>query len=115
MKNRPQFNVSPNLGIYKCFGCGESGDVISFVHETGRGEFYGGHPVARGALFRVWMYPKSRSLENDERYREKEGIYHALAFLQAVSFSSSLTENPEALEARKYLDKRGFTGQTVRK
>jgi DNA primase len=27
----PSFNVSPNLGIYKCFGCGESGDAISFL------------------------------------------------------------------------------------
>ena len=27
----PSFNVSPNLGIYKCFGCGEAGDAITFL------------------------------------------------------------------------------------
>jgi len=27
----PSFNVSPNLGIYKCFGCGEAGDSITFL------------------------------------------------------------------------------------
>ncbi len=27
----PSFNVNPNLQIFKCFGCGEGGDVISFV------------------------------------------------------------------------------------
>ncbi|MCB0770284.1 MAG: DNA primase [Flavobacteriales bacterium] len=27
----PSFNVTPNLGIYKCFGCGEAGDSITFL------------------------------------------------------------------------------------
>ncbi|MCB0782072.1 MAG: DNA primase, partial [Flavobacteriales bacterium] len=27
----PSFNVNPALGIYKCFGCGESGDAIGFL------------------------------------------------------------------------------------
>lgn len=29
----PSFHVSPSKGIYKCFGCGKSGDVIEFVKE----------------------------------------------------------------------------------
>jgi DNA primase len=29
----PSFNVSPNLGIYKCFGCGEAGDAITFLEK----------------------------------------------------------------------------------
>ena len=30
----PSFNVDADKGFYKCFGCGKSGDVISFVRET---------------------------------------------------------------------------------
>jgi DNA primase len=30
----PSFNVDPDKGYYKCFGCGKAGDVISFVRET---------------------------------------------------------------------------------
>src|SRR5699024_11488126 len=30
------FHVTPNLGIYKCFGCGASGDVFNFVMEIDR-------------------------------------------------------------------------------
>src|ERR1044072_4271212 len=30
----PSFNVNPTLGFYTCFGCGESGDVITFVRNT---------------------------------------------------------------------------------
>ena len=29
----PSFNVNPGMGIYKCFGCGEGGDVFSFVSQ----------------------------------------------------------------------------------
>ena len=29
----PSFTVSPELGIYKCFGCGVAGDVIKFLQE----------------------------------------------------------------------------------
>ena len=29
----PSFNVSPAKGIYKCFGCGKAGDVVTFIQE----------------------------------------------------------------------------------
>ena len=29
----PSFKVSPARGIYKCFGCGKSGNAINFVME----------------------------------------------------------------------------------
>jgi DNA primase len=30
----PSFNVNPALNMFHCFGCGESGDVITFVRNT---------------------------------------------------------------------------------
>ena len=29
----PSFSVSPEMGLYHCFGCNESGDVIQFVRK----------------------------------------------------------------------------------
>ena len=36
----PSFMVSSELQIYKCFGCGESGDVYSFLQKYEGMEFY---------------------------------------------------------------------------
>ncbi|MCW2571931.1 MAG: primase [Frankiales bacterium] len=30
----PSFNVNPSLNMFHCFGCGQSGDVITFVREN---------------------------------------------------------------------------------
>jgi len=35
----PSFNVNPEIQCFKCFGCGKSGDVFSFVMEHERVEF----------------------------------------------------------------------------
>lgn len=35
----PSFTVSPELQIFKCFGCGESGDVFSFLEKYEGMEF----------------------------------------------------------------------------
>ncbi len=36
----PSFMVSPELQIYKCFGCGEAGDVFTFLEKYEGLEFY---------------------------------------------------------------------------
>ena len=35
----PSFSVNPSLAIYKCFGCGEGGDALSFIMKTKNIEF----------------------------------------------------------------------------
>ncbi|HPH38035.1 MAG TPA: CHC2 zinc finger domain-containing protein, partial [Sediminibacterium sp.] len=35
----PSFTVSPDLQIFKCFGCGKAGDIFTFVEEYEKIEF----------------------------------------------------------------------------
>ncbi|MFM7390147.1 MAG: DNA primase [Vampirovibrionales bacterium] len=39
-ENTPSFVVSPEKGLYKCFGCGASGDAIKFIQEIESKSFY---------------------------------------------------------------------------
>ena len=48
----PSFTVTPARGTFKCFGCGEGGDAITFVDEDGAGRLRRCDRVAREALRR---------------------------------------------------------------
>ena len=35
----PSFSVNPNLGFFKCFGCGAGGDALTFIMKTQNKDF----------------------------------------------------------------------------
>jgi DNA primase len=108
----PSFNVTPKLGIYKCFGCGASGDVFSFVMEM---EGVGFQEALRTLAERYGIsLPEQQSDENQEIHKEREGIYHALRFAGLYYFRM-LKETDEAEKARKYLENRGYDGKIIKK
>ena len=108
----PSFHVTPDLGIYKCFGCGESGDVFNFVMEM---EGVGFVEALRTLADRFGVsLPKEEDPEFDEEHHLREGIYHALRYA-GVFFHRHLMETEEAEEARQYLAKRGYNRKIIRK
>ncbi|MEX1062146.1 MAG: DNA primase [Balneolaceae bacterium] len=107
----PSFNVTPRLGIYKCFGCGVSGDLFSFVMEM---EGTGFNEAMRTLAERYGVpLPRESSPADDEWQKEKEGIYHALKFA-ALFFYRRLRESEEAGKAMSYLEKRGYDGAVIK-
>ena len=52
----PSFFVNPSLGFFKCFGCGASGDIFSFV------ENYENISFAEAVALFTERYPKVSSL-----------------------------------------------------
>lgn len=108
----PSFHVTPHLGIYKCFGCGESGDVFSFVMAMEGISF----PESLRSLADRYGIdiPDEHEEGEDERTRAREGIFHALKFA-GLFFYRQLIESEEATKAREYLHKRGYENDTIRK
>ena len=108
----PSFNVSPSLGIYKCFGCGEGGDVFDFVMNI---EGVGFEEAVRSLAerFNVVIPEKTETFYDPQQFL-KDGIYHALRFAGNF-FHQTLTESDEAETAREYLKNRGYPWKTVRK
>lgn len=108
----PSFHVTPRLGIFKCFGCGESGDVFKMVMDQ---EGVGFTEAVKQLADRYGVFiPEEESTpEQTESHQLKEGIYHALKFA-GVYFYRNLIENPEAEKAMKYLDKRGYNREIIK-
>ncbi len=109
----PSFNVNPGMGIFKCFGCGESGDVFKFVMDQ---DGIGFTEAVRQLADRygVFIPEDEPSQEQSESYQLKEGIYHALRYA-GVFFYDNLVQNPEAQSAMDYLTKRGYNRETIKK
>ncbi len=107
----PSFHVSPHLGIYKCFGCGESGDVFSFLMKL-EGVSFTDAIRQLGQRFGIDV-PEEVRPENEEQFKLKEGIFHALAFAGKY-YHKQLISTTEGMEALGYLESRGMQRGTIR-
>src|SRR5213596_3363569 len=69
----PSFTVTPARGTFKCFGCGEGGDAISFVEKLENVDFVGAieHLAKR---FGVEVEYEEISPEADRARRQKEQL-----------------------------------------
>lgn len=102
----PSFHVTPRLGIYKCFGCGESGDVFNFVMQMEGISF----PESLRTLaerYGIDLPDDADDGRSEEETQKREGIYHALKFA-GLFFHTQLHESEDAEKARIYLEKRGY-------
>jgi len=108
----PSFHVTPRLGIYKCFGCGESGDVFSFIMEMEGVSF----PDAMRSLAERYGIDLPQP-EDSEKHKEeshlREGVSHALKYA-GLYFYRQLREHQEAAKARQYLETRGYDEKIIR-
>jgi DNA primase len=101
----PSFNVNPALGYYMCFGCGESGDVISFVRNTEHLDFV--ETVERlagryGVQLRYEQGSAAAGRQTSQRTRLVE------AHRVATQFYADQMGTPEAATGRQFLAERGF-------
>ncbi len=109
----PSFHVTPRLGIFKCFGCGESGDVFKFImDQDGIGFTEAIKQLAD--RYGVFIPEEEQTQEQTEGHQLREGVYHALKFA-GVYFYRNLIENPDADKAQAYLKKRGYNLETIKR
>ena len=97
----PSFTVTPSRQIFKCFGCNEGGDVISFLMKINNQSFV---DVIKEQAQNLGIeipdgYGKNNKDSKEETSRLKEAVYEAMKF-----YHNNLLDNEKALE---YLNKRG--------
>ena len=111
----PSFNVNRNLQIYKCFGCGESGDVIKFVEKYESCTFMEALEIlAKRANLKM---PETVAQKQDKDFTErkkKKDIYLQICKDTAIFYYKCYYATSGA-KARTYIEKRGFDAETVKK
>ncbi|MBR1784293.1 MAG: DNA primase [Bacteroidales bacterium] len=77
----PSFYVSPSKGIYKCFGCGEAGDVVKFLEKH---EHYTYVESLHWLAHKYNIDVREEELTDEERQRqtERDGLFHVSEFAQ---------------------------------
>jgi DNA primase len=107
----PSFSVNPEMGVFHCFGCGKSGDAISFLREVEHLDFVDTvERLAARANITLRYDDASYSEERKRRQRLHDATEAAIAF-----YHQRLLEAPDAGIARRYLRSRGFDGDVARR
>ena len=104
----PSFSVSQEKQIYKCFGCGEAGNVISFVMKDKNLPFI---EAVKYLSNRANIPLKLGNGEQSQSNRKKELLYK-VNVEAAKFFFSNLMNNQNAKE---YFLNRGIKEETIKK
>ncbi|HEY2509431.1 MAG TPA: DNA primase [Polyangiaceae bacterium] len=103
----PSFHVNQDRGFFKCFGCGESGDVITFaMKELGYTFHEAVHALAEKAGIVIEEDSRERT-EIDRARKQKDDLYSVNA-LAATWFEEQLGKHPLRSYALEELARRGI-------
>jgi DNA primase len=108
----PSFGINPAAGFYHCFGCGEGGDVISFVQKVDHLSF--SEAVERLAQ-KLGM--ELRYEDGGSRPREEPGRRSRLVEAHRVAeefYTEQLLVSKDARPGRDFLRARDFNGSHVK-
>ncbi|MFM8472590.1 MAG: DNA primase, partial [Candidatus Kapaibacterium sp.] len=107
----PSFNVNPELGIYKCFGCGKSGSAINFIMDHQAMSF---PEAVRFLARRIGVVIEDEQQTDAERleHSRTDAAHRALA--AACEYYEERLRDSVGKVAMTYLSGRGFDEATLR-
>ncbi len=103
----PSFSVAPDKGIYYCFGCHKGGGAVNFIMEI---ENLSYHDAVRFLAKRAGMEVPEDD-EYQSQFRKKERLWALCR--DAARFFHAQLKTPQAIEARKYIAKRGLSDGAI--
>ncbi|MDO5663379.1 MAG: DNA primase [Brachybacterium sp.] len=104
----PSFHIRPQLGHWHCFGCGEGGDVISFVQKISHLTFVEAVETLAGRYGVQLHYEESRGGGRGDRpdFGTRQRLLDAHAITEEYFREQLLTQRAEV--GRRFLRERGF-------
>ncbi len=107
----PSFSVHATRQFYHCFGCGESGDVFTFVQKIENITF----PEAVRAVAQKVGIPLPKVSYSSPAEAKEAKLRTVLLEIheRACAFFQDYLKRPEGAHAREYLAGRGLDGETI--
>ena len=105
----PSFTVSEELQIFKCFGCGKSGDIFTFLQEYERIDFREALTELAAQAGIVLKKTEFTSAKDKQKSLLLDINSHLAKFYQYL-----LLTHPLGQSARDYLANRGLTSNTIK-
>ena len=105
----PSFSVTPDKGIYYCFGCGKGGDLIKFVMDKEGVDF-------PRALETLAKFANIKIEKNFNKYDSTKALLEKKFFEineKALYFFQEFLESKAGLYAKSYLNNRGIDDKTI--
>ena len=108
------FTVSPSKGIYKCFGCGVSGNAVGFVMAMEQCGFADAVKQL-GKKYHIDVPEREMTAEEQQRQDDRESMFVVNDFANKW-FQEQLWETPEGQAiGLKYFRERGLRDDIIRK
>jgi DNA primase len=107
----PSFTVSPDKQMFYCFGCGEGGNVFSFLMKQ-QGTSFPETVKLLAERTGVALPEQRQTPEQKRRLSEREAILD-LNDLTVGLYQKTLQRDPRGQAARDYLSKRGFRTEVI--
>ena len=102
----PSFTVTPSRGFFYCFGCGEGGDVITFLQRQQNLSFTEAVQTLADRAGIILRITDDGQGPGGQPPGQRKRILEANAAAQ--EFFATQLASPEAVTARQFLDQRGF-------
>ncbi len=108
----PSFNVSPAKGIYKCFGCGKAGNVVTFLQEHEKLTY----PEAIRWLadhYKITIEETERTPEQQQKQLAEEGLRILNEYAAGYFHDTLLNTEEGTLIGLSYFKQRGFRKEII--
>jgi len=109
----PSFMVSPERQSFKCFGCGEGGDIFTFVEKMEGVDFYNALKILADKAGVELKPQKIKHGGKEYKPDQKTKLFEINDWAKKV-YHKILLDHPKAEKARKYLKKRGMNQKTIK-
>lgn len=107
----PSFTVRPQVGMYHCFGCGESGDVFAFLQKIEQLSFVETVESLAGKIGMHLRYEDGKGPDREQASRRQRLLeMHEVA----QRFFTQSLEGEQGRIGREFLEGRGFPSSSSR-